>query len=29
MIEAGVENAADRHIHVTVLRRAINEAASA
>jgi carbon-monoxide dehydrogenase medium subunit len=29
LIEAGVENAADRHIHVTVLRRAINEAASA
>jgi carbon-monoxide dehydrogenase medium subunit len=28
LIEAGVENAADRHIHITVLRRAIAEAAS-
>ena len=29
LIKAGVESAADRHIHVAVLRRAINEAASA
>jgi carbon-monoxide dehydrogenase medium subunit len=29
LTKAGVANAADRHIHVTVLRRAINEAASA
>ena len=28
LIKAGVENAADRHIHITVLRRAIAEAAS-
>jgi aerobic carbon-monoxide dehydrogenase medium subunit len=29
LTKAGVTNAADRHIHVTVLRRAINEAAAA
>jgi carbon-monoxide dehydrogenase medium subunit len=29
LTKAGVANAADRHIHVTVLRRAINEAAAA
>jgi carbon-monoxide dehydrogenase medium subunit len=29
LTKAGVANAADRHIHVTVLRRAISEAASA
>ena len=29
LTKAGVANAADRHIHVTVLQRAINEAASA
>jgi carbon-monoxide dehydrogenase medium subunit len=29
LTKAGVANAADRHIHVTVLRRAVNEAASA
>jgi carbon-monoxide dehydrogenase medium subunit len=29
LTKAGVANATDRHIHVTVLRRAINEAASA
>jgi aerobic carbon-monoxide dehydrogenase medium subunit len=29
LAKAGVANAADRHIHVTVLRRAINEAAAA
>jgi carbon-monoxide dehydrogenase medium subunit len=29
LTKAGVANAADRHIHVTVLRRAINEAVSA
>src|SRR6202142_2498093 len=28
LIKAGVENTADRHIHITVLRRAIAEAAS-
>jgi carbon-monoxide dehydrogenase medium subunit len=28
LTKAGVANAADRHIHVTVLRRAIGEAAS-
>jgi aerobic carbon-monoxide dehydrogenase medium subunit len=28
LIEAGMANKADRHIHVTVLRRAINEAAA-
>ena len=27
LIKAGVANAADRHIHITVLRRAIDEAA--
>jgi len=29
LTKAGVANAADRHIHVTVLRRAVNEATSA
>jgi carbon-monoxide dehydrogenase medium subunit len=29
LTKAGVANATDRHIHVTVLQRAINEAASA
>ena len=28
LIKAGMANKADRHIHVTVLRRAINEAAA-
>jgi carbon-monoxide dehydrogenase medium subunit len=28
LLKAGIVNAADRHIHVAVLRRAINEAAA-
>jgi aerobic carbon-monoxide dehydrogenase medium subunit len=28
LIKAGMANKADRHIHITVLRRAINEAAA-
>ncbi len=28
LMQAGIANAADRHIHVAVLRRAINEAAA-
>jgi carbon-monoxide dehydrogenase medium subunit len=28
LIKAGLANAADRHIHITVLRRAIDEAAA-
>jgi carbon-monoxide dehydrogenase medium subunit len=28
LIKAGIANTADRHIHLTVLRRAINEASA-
>jgi carbon-monoxide dehydrogenase medium subunit len=28
LLKAGIADAADRHIHVTILRRAIEEAAS-